>query len=70
MLRDNRAALRTLHASRLVGSREHRTARLQVRGINATLRGPSRPGGRVPDRVLNAVQARETGIAPGQAARF
>lgn len=48
--------------------REHRTARLEVRGIGVTLRGPSRPGGRLPDHTLHVVQAREIDVPEGHAA--
>ncbi len=39
--------------------RENRVAKLEVRGASVTLRGPARPGGKLPDLAVNLVQAIE-----------
>lgn len=39
--------------------RDNRTAKVQVRSAAVMLRGPLRPGGRLPNRTLNVVQASE-----------
>jgi hypothetical protein len=39
--------------------RESRTAQVEVRATAVTLRGPRRPGGRLPDVAVNVVQVRE-----------
>jgi len=41
-------------------SRENRTARVELRSVSVELRGPPRPGGRLPDLAINVVQATET----------
>jgi Transposase Tn5 dimerisation domain/Transposase DDE domain len=40
-------------------SRENRTAKVELRSVSVELRGPSRPGGRLPNLKINVVQARE-----------
>jgi hypothetical protein len=40
-------------------SRENRTARVEVRGVSVELRGPPRPGGRLPNLTIHVVQATE-----------
>jgi len=45
--------------------REDRRARLEVRGMRVELRGPSRPGGRLPNHVVNVVQVKEVDVPPG-----
>lgn len=39
--------------------RESRTAQVEVRAATVTLRGPARPGGKLPDVTVNVVQVRE-----------
>jgi hypothetical protein len=45
--------------------RQERRARVTVRSGRVTLRGPSRPGGRLPDVAVNAVLVREEGPPEG-----
>ena len=48
-----------LGVSQVTLARENRIARLEIRSICVELRGPPRPGGRLPNYTLNVVQARE-----------
>jgi hypothetical protein len=45
--------------------KEARTARLEIRSIQVQLRGPVRPGGRLPNCMLNVVQAQEIDAPAG-----
>jgi hypothetical protein len=47
-------------------SREPRTARISVRVAHVTLRGPARPGGKLPDVPLNVVEAVELDPPAGE----
>jgi hypothetical protein len=47
-------------------SREARHAKIQVRACQVTVRGPDRPGGRLPDVVLNVVEAIEVDPPDGE----
>ena len=40
-------------------SRENRTAQVELRSVSVELQGPSRPGGRLPNLMINVVQAKE-----------
>lgn len=40
-------------------ARENRTAKLEIRSVTVELRGPPRPAGRLANRTLNVVQAKE-----------
>jgi hypothetical protein len=40
-------------------TRENRTAKVELRSVSVELRGPARPGGRLPNLTINVVEARE-----------
>jgi Transposase Tn5 dimerisation domain/Transposase DNA-binding len=46
-------------------AREARTAVVDIRAVRVTLRGPDRPGGKLPDLQVNAVLVRERDVPPG-----
>jgi hypothetical protein len=46
-------------------AREARTAEVDIRAARVTLRGPSRPGGKLPDVDVNVVLVTERGTPPG-----
>ena len=46
-------------------SRENRTAKVELRSVGVELRGPSRPGGRLPNQMINIVQAKEIDTPEG-----
>lgn len=46
--------------------RESRTAQVEVRATSVTLRGPARPGGKLPPVTVNVVQVREINPPPGE----
>jgi hypothetical protein len=45
--------------------RENRTAKVEVRSTTVELRGPTRPGGRLPNHTINVVQASEIDAPEG-----
>src|SRR5207237_1014083 len=45
--------------------REARTAEVEIRAARVTLRGPARPGGKLPDVEVHAVLVTEPNVPPG-----